>query len=153
MLKAIGSLILLYILWDLGYSFAVDKPAQPDKTTGVAVEHMVHFHGVRHMDVVMVTNHRPTPAELAVLDIDGEPVSDGGVVTDWRPISLSFLAGGYLMHLAKHDWKMPEPRAVYLAPGQTFTVSGKRSLKISSVNVLLDGERQEFLFDEDSPPQ
>ena len=153
MLKGIGSLLILYILWDLGYSFAVDKPAQPDETTGVAVEHMVHFHGVRYMDVVMVTNHRPTPARVDVLDIDGTPVSDGGIVTNWRPISLSFLAGGYLLHWAKNDWKMPERREAYLEPGQTFTVSGKRSLKISSVNVLLDGERQEFLFDEDSPPQ
>jgi hypothetical protein len=114
---------------------------------------MIHFHGVRYVDVVMVTNHRPAPVEVAVLDIDGEPVSDGGVVTDWRPKSLSFLAGGYLLHLAKHDWKMPEPREAYLKPGQTFTVSGKRSLKISSINVLLDGETKEFLFDEDSPSQ
>lgn len=153
MLKGIGSLIVLYILWDLGYSFAVDKPAPPEKTTGVAVEHMIHFHGMRYVDVVMVTNHRPTPVEVAVLDINGDPVSDGGVVTGWRPISLSFLAGAYLLHLSKHNWKMPEPREAYLEPGQTFTVSGKRRLKIASVNVLLDGERQEFLFDEDIPSQ
>lgn len=153
MLKGIAALILLYVLWDVGYSFAVDKPAPPDETTGVAVEHMVHFRGVRYVDVVMVTNYRPNPVEVAVLDIDGEPVSEGGVVTDWRPISLSFLASGYLIHLTKHDWKMPEAQEVYLKPGQTFTVSGKRSLKISNINVLLDGERQQFLFDEESPPQ
>jgi len=34
-----------------------------------------------------------------------------------------------------------------------MTVSGKRSLKITKVNVLIDGEIQEFLFDEDSLAQ
>jgi hypothetical protein len=153
MIKGIGTLVLLYLLWDLGYSFAMDKPPPPEETTGLAIEHMVHFHGVRYVDVIVLTNHRPTPVRVAVLDVDGHPVTDGALVTDWRPTGLSFLLGGYLLHLIKHDWKMPESQEVYLKPGQTMTVSGKRNLKISRVNVLLDGEIQKFLFDEDSLAQ
>jgi len=153
MIKGIGTLVLLYLLWDLGYSFAMDKPPPPEETTGLAIEHMVHFHGVRYVDVIVLTNHRPTPVRVAVLDVDGHPVTDGALVTDWRPTGLSFLLGGYLLHLIKHDWKMPESQEVYLQPGQTMTVSGKRSLKITKVNVLIDGKIQEFLFDEDSLAQ
>lgn len=150
MIKGIGSLLLLYVLWDAGYSLAVDKPQPPDETTGVAVEHMVHFHGVRYMDVLMLTNHRPTPVRAAMLEIDGDPVSGGALVTDWRPTALSFLLGGYLLHLIKHEGKMPEAREVYLRPGQTMTVLGKRNLNIARARISLDGDNHEFTFDENS---
>jgi hypothetical protein len=152
-IQNIASLIFIFVLLDMGYSLFVDQPPQPEETTGLAVEYALHFHGVRYVDLVKLTSFRSTPANVAVLDIDGEPVTDGALVTDWRPTGLSFLLGGYLLHLIKHDWKMPESQEVYLKPGQTMTVSGKRNLKISRVNILLDGEIQEFLFDEDSLAQ
>jgi hypothetical protein len=152
-IQSIGLLIFILVLLDMGYSLFVDQRPPPDETTGLAIEHMVHFHGVRYVDVIVLTNHRPTPVRVAVLDVDGHPVTGGAIVTDWRPTGLSFLLGGYLLHLIKHDWRMPESQEVYLQPGQTMTVSGQRSLKITKVNVLIDGEIQEFLFDEDSLAQ
>lgn len=146
-MKQILSLVVMVVMFDMGYSFLTDQTPPPDPSTGVSLEHQMYFVRAKHLDCLVLTNHRPIPVRAAVLSIDGEPVKGGAFATPWRPFSLTLLFGGYLYHLAKNDFKPTEATELFLRPGESMAVMGTRSLGLSRAEVSLDGDRHEFSFE------
>jgi hypothetical protein len=146
-MKQIISLVVIIVMLDMGYSFLTDQTPPPDPSVGVSLEHQVYFIRAKHLDCLVLTNHRSAPLRAALLNIDGEPVKGGAFVSPWRPFSLTLLLSGYLYHLTKKDFKSTETAELYLQPGESMTVMGSRSLGLAYAEVLIDGVQHAFSFE------